>query len=102
MNRTGLIVVLVVAAVGGVVFGVFPELDLRISGWFFDPGPRIFVVNLVGPDNFFWINMARDISMWIIAALAAPAVVALIGKLIFPRAAMVIPGRAVVYLLLTL
>ena len=102
MNRTGLIVALVVAAIGGAVFGVFPELDLRISSWFFDPGPRLFIVNLVGLDNAAWVTLPRDAGMWIIAALAAPAVVALIGKLVFPRSAMVIPGRAAVYLLLTL
>ena len=39
--------------------------------------------------------------MWVIAALAAPAVVALIGKIIRPRAAMAIGGRAVVHLLVT-
>jgi len=31
MNRTGLLIALAVAAVVGVVFGLYPELDLRLS-----------------------------------------------------------------------
>ena len=34
MNRTGLIIALAVAAVVGVVFGLFPQLDLMMSAPF--------------------------------------------------------------------
>jgi len=102
MNRTGLIVVLVVAAVAGLVLGLFPELDLQISQWFFVPDTRLFIVTQVGIKNAVWVLLARDATMWVVAALAAPAVVALIGKFVFPRTAMVIPARTAVYLLLTL
>ncbi|MBV9840399.1 MAG: hypothetical protein JOY99_02500, partial [Sphingomonadaceae bacterium] len=102
MNRTGLIVVLVVAAVAGLVLGLFPELDLQISQWFFVSDTRLFLITQVGIKNAVWVLLARDATMWVVAALAAPAVVALIGKLVFPRAAMVIPPRAAIYLLLTL
>src|SRR5215831_10586514 len=98
MNRTGLIVVLVVAAVAGLVLGLFPELDLQISQWFFVPDTRLFLVTQVGIKNAVWVLLARDATMWVVAALAAPAVVALIGKLVFPRTAMVIPARTAVYL----
>lgn len=102
MNRTGLIAVLAVATIAGLLLGVFPALDLRVSEWFFNPGPRLFAVTQVGIDNAVWIFLARDVGMWVVAALAAPAVVALLGKVVFPRTAMVLPGRVAVYLVLTL
>ena len=36
MNRTGLLIALAVAAVVGVVFGLYPELDLRLSQPFYE------------------------------------------------------------------
>ena len=33
MNRTGLLIALAIAAVTGLVFGFFPDLDLRIAGF---------------------------------------------------------------------
>ena len=37
MNRTGLVIALAVAAVVGVIFGLRPDLDLKLAGLFFDP-----------------------------------------------------------------
>jgi lipid A 4'-phosphatase len=103
MNRIGLTVVLAIAAVAGVVFGAFAPLDLQISGWFFDPDSKQFVLNrLIGLGQHTWLAAARDVSMWIIAAMAAPPVLALIIKLVRPQLPLVIPGRTIVYLLLTL
>ena len=36
MNRTGLIIALVIAAVNGLVFGLFPDLELRVAQHFHD------------------------------------------------------------------
>ncbi|MGB6862899.1 MAG: PAP2 family protein, partial [Pseudolabrys sp.] len=36
MNRAGLAIALVIAAVVGVVFAVFPRLDLDLAALFFD------------------------------------------------------------------
>ena len=37
MNRTGLVIALAVAAVVGLVFGIWPDLDLKLAALFFDP-----------------------------------------------------------------
>ncbi|TMJ22946.1 MAG: PAP2 family protein, partial [Alphaproteobacteria bacterium] len=36
MNRTGLAITLAIAATVGVVFALWPELDLKLAGVFFD------------------------------------------------------------------
>jgi lipid A 4'-phosphatase len=103
MNRTGLTIAFVFAAAVGAVLGVFPQLDLIISGWLFDPDSGQFTLSrqmLAGRHG--WLATARDAGMWAVVALVAPAVVALIVKTVRPQAALVVPGRAVVYLLVTL
>ena len=35
MNRTGLLIAFAIAAIAGLAFGLYPELDLRISGYFY-------------------------------------------------------------------
>jgi len=42
MNSTGLFIALAVAAVVGVAFGVYPQLDLDVSALFFDASTRTF------------------------------------------------------------
>src|SRR5882672_9617855 len=37
MNRTGLLIALAVAVVVGLLFGLWPELDLKLAAPFFDP-----------------------------------------------------------------
>lgn len=103
MNRTGLTIALAVAVVTGVALGVFPQLDLTISGWLYDADSKQFTLNrLMSTGHHGWLATARDAGMWVVAALVAPAVVALIGKAVRPRAPLVVSGRAVVYLVLTL
>jgi lipid A 4'-phosphatase len=43
MNRTGLIVALTIAVVVGVLFGVYPQLDLDIAALFYNPATHAFV-----------------------------------------------------------
>jgi hypothetical protein len=45
---------------------------------------------------------ARDAAMWVTWALALPALVAIAVKLLRPDRPMLIPGRAAVFLLVTL
>jgi lipid A 4'-phosphatase len=99
MNRTGLAIALTVAAVVGVVFAVYPRLDLDISALFFrnPPWPGIFAVNAQP-----WAQYTRDAARVLIALLATPAVVALVGKLILPRRRTLIEGRAALFLIVTL
>lgn len=100
MNRTGLIVALTIAVVAGLAFGIYPELDLRIARHFHD------VVD-ANKNTFAWrvyppLMLARDAGLWIGTALLAPAVVALVVKLILPRRKLLLPGRAVVFLIATM
>jgi len=97
MNRTGLIIAILIAAVVGLIFGLDPALDLRISALFFDPGKKDFVLRL-SPTLGFW----RDAAMWVVAALAAPAFIALAVKIFRPRTKMFVAARAVVFVIATL
>lgn len=100
MNRTGLIVALAIAAVAGLLFGFFPELDLAISAYFHgivDTANNAFAWRLSAP-----VMIARDAGLWLGTLLIAPAVIALVIKLLLPRRKLLLPGRAVVFLIATM
>jgi lipid A 4'-phosphatase len=97
MKRTGLLIALALAATVGIVFGVAPKLDLDLAGLFFDPGGDGFRAR-VDP-----LTMGlRDLARLIVTLLVAPAVLAVVGKLLFPRRPMLMPGRAAVFMIATL
>ena len=97
MNRTGLAIALAVAAVVGVLFGVYPRFDLDLAALFFDPNTHSF-----GAKYQHWTVRAREVAEWLIAALAAVGFVALAGKLVAPRQRMPMRGRAGMLMLVTL
>ena len=100
MNRTGLICALTVAVVAGVAFGLYPELDLRIARYFYaveDANHNMFAFRIYPPTM-----LARDVGVWIGTVLVAPAVAALVIKLILPRRKLLMSGRAVVFLIATM
>jgi membrane-associated PAP2 superfamily phosphatase len=97
MNRTGLFIALGLALVVGLVFGIYPELDLKLAGLFYDAASRSFPLKL----NTL-AAIARDGAMWIAWGLATPAIVALVMKLARPDRPLLISGRAIVFLLVTL
>jgi lipid A 4'-phosphatase len=97
MNRIGLGIALAVAVVVGVLFGVYPRLDIEISGLFYDPQTNLFVINAQP-----WVEHARDAARWLSALLCAPAGLAIIGKLVMPARRMPIRGRAALFLVLTM
>ena len=97
MNRTGLCIALALALVVGVVFGIDPELDLMLSSLFYDATTRSFPLRLNA-----LAEIARDGAMWIAWGLAAPALVALVIKLIRPDRPLLMSGRAMIFLLVTL
>src|SRR5258705_8317974 len=96
MNRTGLVIAFAVAAAVGLIFGIRPDLDLKLAALFFDP------------ERGFWraydpISLrARDVATWLITLVAMPAVVALAVKFVRPRRPLIVPGRAIVLMLVTL
>ena len=97
MNRTGLAIALAVAALVGVVFGVYPQFDLDVSALFFDANKRTFEMG-----GQAWTLYSRDVASALITLLVAPAFVAIVGKLTLPRRRMLIGGRAALLLIVTL
>ncbi len=97
MNRTGLFIALGLALVIGLLFGIFPELDLKLAALFYDPATKSFPIKLDAVAGF-----ARDAAMWIAWAFALPAIVAFVVKLVRPHRPMLIPGRAATFLLVTI
>ena len=97
MNRTGLFIVLGIGLFAGLLFAIFPQLDLALAHLFYDAASRRFAVRT------YWIaEYARRGAMWIAWALAAPAILAPIIKLFRPRKPLLVPGRAVIFLLSTI
>jgi membrane-associated phospholipid phosphatase len=97
MNRTGLLIALAVAVFAGLLFAVFPQLDLTLAHLFYDSGSRQFAFGPLGMAEY-----VRRAAMWIAWAFALPAIVAPIVKLIWPHKALLVPGRAVIFLLTTI
>src|SRR3979490_564147 len=97
MNRTGLFIALVLALVVGLLFGIYPELDLKLAALFYDAATKSFPLKLNALAAF-----ARDGAMWIGWGLALPAIATLVIKLVRPDRPLLISGRAIIFLLLTL
>ena len=97
MNRTGLFIAGSLAVSIGIVFGIFPELDLKLAALFYDPHTRSFPLKLDG-----WPQFARDAAMWIVWLMVAPAIIALVVKALRPDKPLLVSGRAIIFLLLTL
>jgi len=100
MNRLGLIVALAIAAVAGLVFGVYPALDLRIAHHFYevvDSANNVFAWRLYPP-----LMLARNAGLWIGTILIAPAVIALVIKFVLPKRKLLMSGRAIIFLIATL
>jgi lipid A 4'-phosphatase len=100
MNRTGLIVALAIAAVVGLACGFYPQIDLRIAGYFYaftDASHNMFALRVYPP-----LMLARDIGLWVGTVLILPAVLALVIKLILRKRKLLISGRAIVFLIATL
>ena len=97
MNRTGLAIALAIAVVVGVIFAVWPRLDLDLSALFYDSHRKIFIINAQ-----LWVTSLRRAGRGIVVLVVAPAFLAAIGKMIWPRRPMLIEGRAAWFLVVTL
>src|SRR6516225_8652059 len=97
MNRTVLVIALAVAAAVGLVLGIWPDLDLKLAALFFDPERGGFW-RAYNPTYL----RARDAAVWLTTLVAMPASIALALKFVRPRRPLLIPGRAIVLMLLTL
>jgi len=100
MNRTGLIIALAIAAVAGLVFGLFPALDLAVSALFYPvqyPPGYMFGWRL-SPTLMTVHNIALHAGFF----LLIPVVLAIVAKLLLPRSRMWVPPRAAIFLIVTL
>jgi membrane-associated PAP2 superfamily phosphatase len=97
MNRRGLLIALAIAAAVGIVFGLWPELDLKLAALFYDADRGGF---WRAPDPTFM--RLRNASIWLTTAVALPAGLAIVLKLLRRQAPMLIPGRAALLMLATL
>src|SRR5882724_6528323 len=97
MNRTGLIIALTLALAVGLLFGIYPEFDLKLAAWFYDASSRTFPLKLNA-----WAAIARDGAMWVAWGLALPAIAALLVKLVRPDRPLLMSGRAAMFLVVTL
>ena len=46
MNRTGLFIALGLSLVVGILFGLYPELDLKLAAMFYDAATKTFPLKL--------------------------------------------------------
>ncbi|MBS4005611.1 MAG: phosphatase PAP2 family protein [Afipia sp.] len=97
MNRTGLYIALAISVFFGLLFGLYPELDLKVAAFFYDATTKSFPLK-----SSTWAAIARDGAMWIAWGLVMPALVSLIVKLISPVKPLMISGRAMVFLIVTI
>src|SRR5260370_17003775 len=97
MNRTGLFIALSLALVIGLLFGIYPELDLKLAALFYDAVAKSFPLKLNA-----LAAIARDGAMWIAWGLALPAIAALAINLVRPDKPLLISGPALTSLLSTL
>ena len=97
MNRAGLFIALGVALVAGLLFALFPRLDVMLAHLFYNSSSRSFLLSPLGKAEY-----VRRGAMWIAWAFTAPAIVAVIAKLIRPNKPLFVSGRAVIFLLSTI
>ena len=97
MNRAGLVAALAIAVAVGVLFAVYPRLDINISALFYNRHTGLFDAN-VQP----WANNSRAAARWLITLIFAPAFLTVVGKLIMPQRRMLIGGRAALFLIVTI
>ncbi len=67
MNRTGLFIALGLFLVVGILFGLYPELDLKLAAMFYDVADKTFPLKGNAVAAF-----ARDAAMWIAWAFVLP------------------------------
>jgi lipid A 4'-phosphatase len=97
MSRRGLIVALVFAAVIGLLFGFFPQLDLDIASLFYDAAAKNFPLSKSSV-----LRYVRETAVWIQVLLIAPSVLVLLIKFAIPRVKPWMSSRAAIFLIATL
>lgn len=97
MNRIGLFIALGLALGIGLLFGIVPEIDLKLAALFYDSATKSFPLKFNTLAAF-----ARDAAMWIAWGIALPFIAALVVKLVRPDRPLLVSGRAMAFLLVTM
>lgn len=97
MTRTGLYIALGLLLVIGLLFGFYPELDLKITALFFDAQTHTFPLKSWLPAVIY-----RDVAMVIAWLFVLPAIIALIAKMFRPDRPMFMSPRSASFLALTM
>jgi membrane-associated phospholipid phosphatase len=97
VSRVGLVVIASATVLTAVIFTLYPDLDLAISAAFFDPARGIFPAQ----DDRFLAGF-RFVTSWAIAIGIAVPAIALIGKMLFPSRPSLLPGRAMLLILVSI
>jgi len=97
MNRTGLAIALAIAALAGLILGVFPQLDLDVAARFYEPATHSF-----SAAKWNWATPARDAATFFITLIIGLVFLAVAGKVLLPQRRMPIGGRAALFLAVTL
>jgi lipid A 4'-phosphatase len=94
MGRTWVVTAVAVGIIVGVLFATFPQWDLQIAGWFWDPVHEQFPLS-----RMRLLNLFRKIGGWTTWLLVLLPFIALIAKFIFPSARMLIRPSVALYLI---
>jgi membrane-associated PAP2 superfamily phosphatase len=100
MNRTGLLLAFGIAIVIGGAFALFPQWDIAIA--------RPFYEIVRGAGNYFGMRiypplmLLRDTMLWLVTIIAVLPGLALLWKLLLPTRRLLIPARAIVFLVMTM
>ncbi|OQW56693.1 MAG: hypothetical protein A4S14_21160 [Proteobacteria bacterium SG_bin9] len=97
MNRTGLYIALGVTALFVIVYALFPQLDLVAARLFYDPVTKTFPASFNG--TLIFLRHSAMVVAWL---FAAPAIIALLAKLIWPRKPLMMSGRKAVFIVFTI
>ena len=87
MNRTGLFIALGLALVIGLLFGLYPELDLKLAALFYDPATKPF-----RSSSTRWRRSRATARCGSPGRFALPAIVALVVKLVRPDRPLLMSG----------
>jgi membrane-associated PAP2 superfamily phosphatase len=97
MNRAGLLIALALSIAFVGLYLIVPELDMRTAGAFYDAVTRTFPMR-----SQLAAMIARETAMIIAWAICAPAIVALLVKLVRPDRPLLLRGRTVAYFVITM
>ncbi len=94
MGRAWVLGAVAVGAVTGILFAIFPQWDIQIAGWFWDPVRGKF------PLSIQWLpNVVRTVGDWTVWSIVLAAAAALLIRLFFPNVRMLMRRSTALFLL---